>query len=54
VGNARQHEGVLQVDHHERGPARIEVFEHVLAAAALNDPLDGRFRDEDFVHGALR
>ena len=51
--DARQHEGVLHVDHDQRGPRRIEIVVDVLAAAPRNHAIDDRLRNGDLVHQGL-
>src|SRR5262249_37855440 len=52
--HARQHEGILHVDHKERGLARIEIVVDERAAASGYHALHDRLRDCDLVHGCLR
>ena len=51
--HARQHEGVLHVDHDQRGARRIEIVMDVLAAAPRNHAIDDRLRNGDLVHQRL-
>ena len=50
MGDARQHEGVLHVDHDQGGLRRIEVVVHMLAATALDDAVDDGSWDGKSVH----
>jgi hypothetical protein len=54
MGNARQHEGVLHVDHDQRGLRRIEIVVGMLPAAALGDAVDDGFGNCEGVHGFLQ
>jgi hypothetical protein len=43
------HEGVLQIDHDERGARRVEISEAVLGAAALDNAADDLIGDDGAV-----
>jgi hypothetical protein len=43
------HEGVLQIDHDERGPRRVEIGEAMLGAPALHDTADDLIGDDGAV-----
>jgi hypothetical protein len=48
--HAFHHEGVLQIDHHQGSPRRIEVFIDMLATPTRHDPIDDRRWNDDLMH----
>jgi hypothetical protein len=53
VGDPWQHEGVLHVDHDERGLGRIEGVINMLPTAPRHDTIDDRLRDGQLMHHGL-
>ena len=51
--HAGQHEGILHVDHDQRGARRIEIVVDMLAAAPRDHAIDDRLRNGDLVHQRL-